>query len=171
MTTIATDGVTIAGDGLIHSDGQFIIKDHQKIRVGDGPEAVVYALCGTACMFEPAIKWIEAGADPEKAPKIENEWQIVVIKLDSIVVYTGKCPYPEAQHYPFTMGTGREYALAALKLGKSPREAVELAMECDLYTDGEIQVVKLPWMPDIAVPNGAFEYQSPYDQPERQRLA
>lgn len=41
------------------------------------------------------------------------------------------------------IGSGRDFALAAMRLGKSPREAVELSAEFDVYTGGEIEVVEI----------------------------
>lgn len=43
------------------------------------------------------------------------------------------------------IGSGRDFALAAMRLGKSAREAVEIAAEFDIYTGGNIDVVDIEY--------------------------
>lgn len=44
----------------------------------------------------------------------------------------------------FTLGTGGPYALAALKLGKTAKEAVQFASQFDNNTDEEVQLIQVP---------------------------
>jgi hypothetical protein len=44
---------------------------------------------------------------------------------------------------PYAMGSGRRFALAALDLGKSPREAVAYACTRDVFSGGEITVLTI----------------------------
>ena len=140
MTTICTDGISLAADGRVHSDGTRVRDDEKKIMVRGG---VIYALGGVTCLFDPLIKWVTDGADPEKIPKGDLRWQLLVITRTAFVTYSNTCPYAERQDYPFTTGSGRDVAYGAMKAGKSPREAVAIAAEDDLYTGGEIQVVNI----------------------------
>ena len=45
----------------------------------------------------------------------------------------------------YSIGNGRKFALAAMECGKSPREAVEVAIKYDIYSGGEVQeeIIKL----------------------------
>lgn len=140
MTTICTDGITIASDGRVHADGQLIRDDEKKIAVCDG---AIYALAGITCLLGPLIKWAKDGADPDKSPKGDLRWQLLVITPTSFVAYSAPCPYAERQEYPYATGTGRDVALGAMLAGKPPEEAVQIAAEVDLYTGGEIQIVNI----------------------------
>ena len=94
--------------------------------------------------MRPLIAWVKAGADPDKAPKYgDQEWILLVIDGDGPRQYHHKLLYPEAQSYPVTLGSGRDIALGALRAKKSPREAVAIACDEDVWSGGEIQVVDL----------------------------
>ena len=43
------------------------------------------------------------------------------------------------------IGSGRDFAMAAIALGKNAREAVELAAQFDIYTGGDVECVQLKW--------------------------
>lgn len=49
----------------------------------------------------------------------------------------------EAIDHDFALGSGREFALAALDFGNSAVEAVEYAMTRDIYTGGNINTVNV----------------------------
>lgn len=145
MTTIATDGATIAADGLVQSNGIVATRSFRKIVVED---CVIYALAGTMCMLRPLIEWVKAGADPERAPKTaESDWGCLLV-IDGLGkegarCYFSKAPYPDSVDFPFAIGSGREIALGAMKAGKTPRQALDIAADCDIYSGGEIQVVDI----------------------------
>lgn len=45
--------------------------------------------------------------------------------------------------YDYAIGSGREYALAYMKIGKSAKESVSLACEVDIYSGGEVREFEL----------------------------
>lgn len=142
MTTIITDGITIASDGMICSGGARVSMKDKKILVEDG---VIYALAGTQCLMRPLIDWVKAGADVEKAPKAgtDNSWGLLVIDRSGARHYHYQCPYPEPIDLPWATGSGRDWALGALKAGASPAEAVRVACEIDISSGGDIQVIDI----------------------------
>lgn len=141
MTTIATDGRTIAADGQASANGVRMSRTVKKIVVEEG---AVYALCGASAMTRPAIEWIKSGAVPDKQPKgDEMGWSMLVIKRDSALVYTSRSAYPDDVEYPLTMGSGGEIAKGAMVAGKSPESAVVIACDLDINSGGEIQVVNI----------------------------
>lgn len=140
MTTIATDGITIAADGLANSDGEITTRDRVKVRVAHGR---VYALCGASAAFDPAIKWHVDGADPEKAPKAGEWWLVVIEHNGKGCWYTNDVPYPTQLVYPAALGSGERFALGAMHAGKSPREAVEIAAKLDTQTGGTITEINI----------------------------
>ena len=141
MTTICTDGVTLATDGLAF-DGVIVSRRERKHVVEGG---AIYALAGTACMMRPVIEWVKAGADPQHIPKVaDNDWGVLlVIDREGMRCYSSKVPYAENIDLPFAMGSGRQMAWGALKAGMSPLEAVGIACDGDPWSGGEIQVINI----------------------------
>jgi ATP-dependent protease HslVU (ClpYQ) peptidase subunit len=86
-----------------------------------------------------------AGHDPEKAPKPQKDgnWRLLVMHRDRIMSYTDTMPYGDPFPYPQAFGSGCNYAMTALRLGKSPEEAIAIAEGFDVYTGGPIQVVNI----------------------------
>lgn len=144
MTTIATDGVTIAADGRSTRGWEIVGRRERKIIVRGG---LVFALGGCRGMMEPLISWwIDENSDPKKVPPCgdgEEGWCLLVMSKDGASFMTNKVPYPDAIDVPFATGNGREYARGAMMAGADPRRAVEIACECDAASGGEIQVVNI----------------------------
>jgi len=142
MTTIATDGITIAADGR-RTDGHQIISDHViKVVVRDGR---IYAGTGASAMRDVLIAWHMAGADPALVPKLPEECacDLIVIDAKGLAHYPNAFPYPQMWPYPATFGSGSSYAMGALGAGRSPLEAVQIAARLDVYTGGVITVIDI----------------------------
>lgn len=149
MTTIATDGVTIAADGQESWGNEAMRLDVQKIIVMDN---VIYALSGANSMLERLIEWEQEffngakGAPPAAAPDVA--WTLLVIRRTyriASVAYISKCPYPSPVSGVFALGSGADYAVGAMHCGKTPAEAVALVRDkrLDVWTGGDIQVVNI----------------------------
>lgn len=142
MTTIAIDSKGfIAADGQRTWGGDIVCRTEEKLRLRHGR---IYALTGTAPLFEPLIKWHgEQEADPEKVPKIsgDNGWALIVVeRIGVITKYTNTCPYPESFDAPIAFGAGLDLAKGAMLYGASAKEAVELVAAHTEHTGGRIQV-------------------------------
>lgn len=142
MTTIATDGITIAADSKRCAGGEVVDLCTTKIRIKG---RAVFALTGDFAVYDAAIDWYLQGADPTKVPSAGKNvnWSLLAIDENGLRRYTPETPYPDPFGYPQAFGSGCSYALAALKLGKSPKEAIELASSLDIYTGGPIQVINI----------------------------
>jgi hypothetical protein len=136
MTVIATDGITIAADGLAMRGSRPTATNIVKIHPRHGR---IYALAGTAVMTEAVIAWHHAGADPAKRPpEVKGEFALLVIDKRGCWYYDNDFPYPDRAELPFAIGCGRDWAIAAMDFGKSPREAVAYACTRDVNCGGEI---------------------------------
>lgn len=146
MTTIATDGRTIAADGLACIGNEIVQWDCPKIVVREGR---IYALTGSDALGRAAIEWHIAGADPSKLPVAGRDatWSLIVIDgplpIRTATRYTEAMPYPDLFPLPQAFGSGCEYAMGALLAGASPRESVEIAAKLNCHTGGAIQVVDI----------------------------
>ena len=143
MTTIATDGRTIAADGLRCAGSSIISKTEKKIRVREGH---VFAFTGLYAAFEPAIAWYLAGHEAGKQPvgDKDDSWSLIVIERDRVLRrFSSSSPWGEDYPYPQAFGIDDDFAMAAMFSGNTPAEAVALAAEHNVYTGGEIMVVDI----------------------------
>lgn len=152
MTTIATDGVTIAADGRQCMASEVINDNARKIIVRSGH---IFACAGSVPMTRAAIDWFLGGAVPSEVPKAEGQdWALVVIGQDRRMIrFTDKCAYPDEFPYPQGFGSGSEYAQAAVLCGKTPKEAIQLIIDhkLDTGTGGTVMEVNI----DEALRTGA----------------
>jgi ATP-dependent protease HslVU (ClpYQ) peptidase subunit len=143
MTTIATDGRVIVGDGL-HLWGEEIISlDFEKI-VHSG--SYVYGFTGNAAMFRPAIDWFEKGGDPETVPAkgaSKLDWTMLVITPETGFIVSNDGPHPMPITFPFAMGKGGEAASAAMAGGLSPLQAVEAVCKRFTHSGGTIREIDI----------------------------
>jgi hypothetical protein len=138
VTTIATDGRTIAGDGLITLSGTIVQFGAVKVeRLADGR---VIGCCGDASDQREFAAWLVGqGKKPKLGPRFSA---IVAAKGQPLRVYFDDCTFDEVVP-PFAIGSGAVHAFAALDCGKSPVGAVEIASGRDIYTGGTITELHL----------------------------
>ena len=91
---------------------------------------------GDSAHVNEMIEWVRFGRKPESFPDFQrskDDWQpLLVIELDGTPSLYERTPYPVRYEQPFaSIGSGREFARAAMHLGKTAREAVELACALD----------------------------------------
>ena len=133
MTTIATDGKSMAGDGLVTSNGTIFGRSFVKVvRLKDGRIA---GAAGSAFYLAPFFAWLESGGD---APELGEHFDGIVLSPDgSCRTYDEKCrSIPEET--PSAVGSGREIAIGAMMASASPMKAVTIAAERDSGTGGTI---------------------------------
>lgn len=145
MTTIATDGRTIAADGLRCCGNEPLSTSERKIVVEGG---AIYALTGDYAVIRACIEWHKNGANPKEAPPHwdapDGGWTLIVIEQGpKLVAYRSRLPYPDPHPFPQAFGSGCDYAVGAMHAGASPRSAIEIASRLNVHTGGEIQVVDI----------------------------
>lgn len=133
MTTVAWDGKTLAADSRCTSSG--LAYNVTKVwRLSDGR---LFGATGTMSYASAVKDWLNG-----EGPKPEGVKEFTGIRIrwgaDSPVIELcdeNLCFYAiEPELKQFALGSGRDYALAAMALGKSAAEAVELAARFDVYT-------------------------------------
>ncbi|CAN0480243.1 unnamed protein product, partial [Phaeothamnion confervicola] len=90
------------------------------------------------------MKWVAGGREGEP-PKCtgDDTWTMLIVDASGVRRIDAGAPYPYSVPVPAAIGSGREYAITALDLGVSPREAVEAACKRDIWSGGEIMVVDI----------------------------
>lgn len=143
MTTVASDGKTVAADGQTSNGAEINNIDIVKIKASGN---AVLGFAGLSALRPVVFEWWEKGADPSEVsgPMKDQEWGLGVFLHNEVRYYSHSCPYPSLYGYPFAMGTGENYASGALLAGATSRQAVEVAAQKDVYTGGKITVLEIP---------------------------
>lgn len=131
MTVIAWDGKTLAADRRA-SLGNMHRTIHKLHRIGD-------CLCGSAGdsdMAQELLAWFRSGAEPKEFPPSQRDkdnWVgLLVVRPDGDLWRYERTPFPVVfPQQQFAIGSGRDFALAAMWCGKSAAEAVDIACRFD----------------------------------------
>ena len=135
MTTVAWDGRTLAADrqvtyGNTRAAGR---------KLFDCAE-YIYAASGTAFEAELIARWLRDGARPSSRVRLEDDeghrCGIVVQKADgrAFVAQGRTVVLVGHREAPLACGSGCDFALAAMAMGKSAVQAVRFAERFDIYT-------------------------------------
>lgn len=132
MTVIAWDGHTLAADKKA-VNGSYSHRVTKIRRLRDGR---LFAGGGSSDFILAMAEWLDEGANREDFPKSQadkDDWQpCVVITRDRRVLRYERSHVPFEIEEPFcALGSGRDYALAAMHLGKTAAEAVAVACRFD----------------------------------------
>ena len=140
MTTVACDGKTMAADTL--ASDVWGMREKTKDKILRGKDFLI----GCSGDSGQILRWwktvqhlcfeelLAAGYAPYEK---DNDPGLVLASAGSIYRHTAGT-FTRVSRPFHAVGSGRDYALAAMYLGKSASEAVALAREFDLHTGGEI---------------------------------
>lgn len=150
MTTVAFDGVVMAADTLA-ADGAGLKSVAYKIF--ELPDCVVGASGDAGQIANWVYDVKKFGGD--KLPYIlqkgyptynrdtDNNCFLVVSKSSKEIWVTSSGGFIKWHKPQHAIGSGRDFALAAMYLGRNAPEAVSVAKVFDVFTGGEIQQVKV----------------------------
>lgn len=142
MTTIAWDGTTLAADTLALSD--CLKRRTSKLRVTD---RFIYGMAGYESEGIVIARWLADGADVTKPPAVDDDGAKGIIidrKSGRAFIPSGKsCAFLPVHEPFFAVGSGRDFAIAAMALGKSAEEAVNLAAFYDASTGGIVELATI----------------------------
>lgn len=131
MTIICWDGKTLAGDRLGDANG--LRRTATKIaRIHTN----LYGFAGYASRSAELIAWFQQGGLPKDVPAFqltEDYQSILMVREDRRIFTYGRSGFPFEVFDKFhAVGSGRDFAIAAMHLGKTAREAVEIASLFDI---------------------------------------
>jgi hypothetical protein len=152
MSVVAWDGKTLAADKQKTCAGHGAVCTKIRVTTGLMYPGHVVAWTGQEEIGHLLARWYEQGADPERWPSIQSDsekWcRLIVLNGHGIFTYE-QFPIAVREEAPFmAWGSGRDFALAALRLGHDARRAVELtnelSIDCgfgvDSFTTAQVQV-------------------------------
>ncbi len=136
MTTVAWDGKTLAADSQV-TFGNLVGSCTKVVKLSDGR---LLASTGMAEDHYQVKHWLDTGGlratrneDP-KQPMLDKDYSGILIDADGAWVIQAnliRWPVPRKQ---WAIGSGRDFAVAAMHLGKTAAEAVAIACEFDVNT-------------------------------------
>jgi hypothetical protein len=136
MTTIAAKASTgeVAGDSMVSGDDSFYLVT--KIRMGENS---IYGGCGDWDKLLKFYNSLESGAD------LDSDTDVTVLELrsDGIWIYESTIIPAKIKNDFWAIGTGANFAIAAMHLGLTPAEAVKLACLYDTSSHEPIDVMSL----------------------------
>jgi len=150
VTTIAWDGHTLAADKRA-CNGSMIFVVTKLFRV----RGCLLAAAGDFDRIHEMVAWFESGAIAEKLPPFQRDntdyVSLMVIQPDKTILKFDRGPAPYKIESPFhAMGSGRDFALAAMHLGKTASEAVMVSSVFDTGTGNGIDTLTLETEGDTA---------------------
>ncbi len=137
MTTIATDGRTMAADTMVNAGGYFVGSHAKIVRTLAGGIA---GGCGSTIDNVLFSRFMEQGGD---RPTLSDRFHGLILNADGSVDWIDERWEPIRYELPAAIGSGDGYALGAMLAGASPERAVAIAAERDLHTGREIVVLGL----------------------------
>jgi len=131
MSVIAWDGKTLAADKRACLGSLY----RTTTKIFDLGDAFA-AYAGNADAGEEVLAWFKDGRNPDKFPPSQRDRDeyagLMIVWANGEIWKFERTPHPikfPPQH--FAIGSGRDFALAAMHLGKSASEAVEVACALD----------------------------------------
>ena len=143
MSVIVWDGKMLAADRRA-CHGNLIRTTTKIFKINNH----LYGYAGVAATGEELLAWHVAGADPNSFPLSQRDPETscspLVITPDKRVLTYESSPYPLTFHDThFAIGSGRDFALAALLLGYPADEAVATACHFDSGCGNGVDVLFL----------------------------
>jgi ATP-dependent protease HslVU (ClpYQ) peptidase subunit len=138
MTVVATDGHTMAADGLTANGWTIVSTTSEKVHVL--PDGSLFGASGDVDAIKVALAWFRDGGEK---PKIEGDMSILVVSPDGTIKGYEKSLAAYDLPAPQALGCGKEFAFAAMDLGASPERAVEAACARSMGCGGTMKVIRL----------------------------
>lgn len=130
MTCIAWDGTTLAAD----KQSTFAGLPRTTTKIHRAKDGSLMGATGTTAVCVALRNWYDAGAIAADFPDKDKDSSLLVVKPDGTTLLFGSNATPiHIEDAFYAMGSGRDFATAAMHLGKTAREAVEVACKFDVY--------------------------------------
>lgn len=141
MTTVATDGVTIAADGRTTAGDRIVDDKSRKLhRLPDGSVVGQSGRCSHAVSaIEELTLAMRDGRDPRP---MRGSYTLLHLCTDGSVITYDDELVPLPTPAPAAVGSGGAFAMGALYNGASPEEAVRIAKKLDVHSGGRVHTMK-----------------------------
>lgn len=138
MTTIAYDGKSVAVDSQC-TNGATVSRMNKALRLKGGGLLISAGKTNDAYRVK---RWLDEGSKGDP-PAVDDGFGAFLIRGGRIRLFAGGSePQPLPDKF-FAIGSGRDFAIAAMHLGLSAEEGVKIACKYDAYTGGPIRVFQV----------------------------
>lgn len=138
MTTIAWDGEFLAADTLVTTCGLPRIMDKiWRLYNGD-----LFGGAGDTQDILLAKEWLNKSEEIEK-PKLEESFRALLVTTEGLYILEDKLIKMPCTEPFWAIGSGRDFAIAAMHLGYCAKDAIQISARFDLTTGGKITVLEL----------------------------
>lgn len=132
MTVVAWDGKTLAADKRTSFGGMHATTT----KVHRMPDGSIVGCAGNTAQIYEMLNWLKTGADADKLPNAQRDAKecvsMLVIRPDGTIHQYENTPHPMTiENKMWAIGSGRDFAYAAMHLGRSAIQAVELTCMLD----------------------------------------
>lgn len=144
MSVVAWDGLTLAADKRAVI-GSLYRKTTKIFRLND----CLVGYAGDTDKAEELKAWWAAGAAPKEFPEScrddSRSWASLLVISKGDLLHYQRTPYPVRydKYQAMAIGSGRDFALAAMHLGKSAAEAVDVACALDSGCGDGVDILTL----------------------------
>lgn len=145
MTTIAYRDGKLAGDSRAYGGDKAPFGQKTKIhRLDDG---TLFGASSNSVGADGLVRrWIEAGCPPPESSTLMPEtFEVLLVRPSGDLFFArNNLELSGPIRAPFVaIGSGNQYALGAMSMGATAAQAVEAAIDLDVWTGGEITVLSL----------------------------
>jgi len=141
MTTIATDGNSIAADGrMVHRD--LIISDDEW-KLCDLPDGSIVGAAGDVDDIKAALRVLRENLYADGAAPEGDRFTLLRLYPSGAIQHYAGSLNGDFIDPPAAAGSGAEIALGAMLAGKSPTRAVKIAATRDIYSGGTVRTLKV----------------------------
>jgi ATP-dependent protease HslVU (ClpYQ) peptidase subunit len=136
MTTIAAcfSKKEIAADSMVSLDAAH----YSVIKLRKGASSVF----GAAGEWDACLKFL-AALETNNLAELETDVTLLELRRDGLWVYEGCITPAKIKNDFYAIGTGANFAIAAMHMGATPTEAVEIACLYDPSSRGPVDTFKL----------------------------
>lgn len=129
MSIVAWDGKSIAADKMTVSCD--MRSTTTKLVIVDGQNGGLFlAWVGESGGGLALLDWYQKGRNPDQWPAAQRtaDWTRLIVADKNGVVFYEREPFAQSVEEPFmAWGSGRDFAMGAMAMGASAKEAVEVA--------------------------------------------
>lgn len=111
------------------------------LRFGQPVQIVAHA--GSRADQRPFLNWLIAGEPEDDKPELSEGFGALVLRKSGIFAYNAFLESMPVDSDCAAMGSGYEIALGAMHAGATPREAVKIACDLNVYTGPPVVVESL----------------------------
>lgn len=135
MTTIIATREAIYADTLCAHSVPFHFK--KIVRIGNS----IFAGAGTWTHIDRFMEWRRGGEKPEYPP--DADFDVIELNKNGIWMHDQDL-YPfRIKEKVYAIGTGAEYAMGAISMGATPKQALQIAAKYDPDTQLPIDIMRL----------------------------